>query len=55
MTILTIRIKKRNAEAFAANKMTEDEFFHAAEIASYLGPIVENGPADDYSAFFRTR
>ena len=55
MTILTIRIKKRNEDAFAANKMTEDEFFHAAEIASYLGPIVENGPADDYSAFFRTR
>ncbi|HUD46752.1 MAG TPA: hypothetical protein VMR33_07970 [Candidatus Baltobacteraceae bacterium] len=54
MTILTIRVKKTNADAFAANKMTEDEFFRSAEIANYLGPIVENGSASDsYSVFGR--
>jgi hypothetical protein len=51
MTILTIRIKKRNADEFEANKMSEDDFFHAAEITSYLGPIVANGVASDYSLF----
>jgi hypothetical protein len=51
MTILTIRIKKRNADEFEANKMSEDDFFHAAEITSYLGPIVANGVASDYSLY----
>ena len=51
MTVLTIRIKKRNADALEANKMSEDDFFHSAEITSYLGPIVANGVASDYSLF----
>jgi hypothetical protein len=51
MTILTIRIKKKNADEFEANKMSEDDFFHAAEITSYLGPVVANGVASDYSLY----
>jgi hypothetical protein len=47
-TLMTIRVKKRNADAFAANKMSEDDFFHAAEITTYLGPIVANGAANEY-------
>jgi hypothetical protein len=47
-TIMTIRVKKRDADAFAANKMSEDQFFHAAEIASYLGPVIVNRAASDY-------
>ncbi len=47
-TLMTIRVKKRDADAFAANKMSEDQFFHAAEIASYLGPVVVNRAASDY-------
>jgi hypothetical protein len=55
MTVLTIRIKKRNADALEANKMSPDDFFHAAEIANYLGPIVENGAVNDYYSAFQTR
>ena len=47
-TIMTIRVKKRDADAFAANKMSEDQFFHAAEIASYLGPVIVNRAGSDY-------
>jgi hypothetical protein len=47
-TVMTIRVKKRDADAFAANKMNEDQFFHAAEIASYLGPVIVNRGATDY-------
>jgi DNA-directed RNA polymerase specialized sigma24 family protein len=55
MTVLTIRIKKRNADALEANRMSADDFFHAAEIANYLGPIVENGAVNDYYSAFHTR
>jgi hypothetical protein len=47
-TIMTIRVKKRDADAFAANKMSEDQFFHTAEIANYLGPVIVNRAASDY-------
>jgi hypothetical protein len=47
-TIMTIRIKKKDADAFAADKMSEDQFFHAAEITSYLGPVIVNRAASDY-------
>jgi hypothetical protein len=45
---MAIRIKKRDADAFAANKMSEDQFFHAAEITSYLGPVIVNRAASEY-------
>jgi hypothetical protein len=51
-TVMTIRVKKRDADAFAGNKMSEDQFFHAAEITSYLGPVVVNSATSDY---FRIR
>jgi hypothetical protein len=47
-TIMTIRVKKRDADALAANKMSEEQFFHAAEITSYLGPVILNRAASDY-------
>jgi hypothetical protein len=47
-TVMTIRIKKKDADAFAANKMSGDQFFHAAEITSYLGPVIVNGAGSDY-------
>jgi hypothetical protein len=53
-TIMTIRIKKKDADAFASHQMSEDQFFHAAEITSYLGPVVVNAAGSDYSRF-RTR
>jgi hypothetical protein len=48
VTVMAIRIKKRDADAFAANKMSEDQFFHAAEITSYLGPVIVNRAASEY-------
>jgi hypothetical protein len=51
-TVMTIRIKKKDADAFAGNKMSEDQFFHAAEITSYLGPVVLSAATSDY---FRIR
>jgi hypothetical protein len=47
-TVMTIRIKKKHADAFAADKMSQEEFFHAAEITTYLGPVVLDGAANDY-------
>jgi len=47
-TMMTIRVKKRDADAFAANKMTEEQFFHAAEITTYLGPVIVNRANSDY-------
>lgn len=47
-TLMTIRIKKKDADAFAANQMSEEQFFHAAEITSYLGPVIVHGTASDY-------
>jgi hypothetical protein len=45
---MTIRIKKKDADAFAAHQMSEDQFFQAAEITSYLGPAIVNEAASDY-------
>jgi hypothetical protein len=42
LTVMTIRMKKENADAFAASKLTEDEFLRAAEVTTYLGPSVPN-------------
>jgi hypothetical protein len=47
-TFMTIRIKKKDADAFAANQMSEDQFFHAAEITSYLGPVLASGADGNY-------
>ncbi len=47
-TVMTIRVKKRDADAFAANKISEDQFLHAAEITGYLGPVMVNRGASDY-------
>jgi hypothetical protein len=41
-TVMTIRIKKKDADAVASNKITEEQFFHAAEITRYLGPAIVN-------------
>jgi hypothetical protein len=48
VTVMTIRIKKKDADSYAADKISEDQFFHAAEITTYLGPIVVNEAASDY-------
>ena len=45
------RVDRENADALEANKMSENDFFHSAEITSYLGPIVANGVASDYSLY----
>jgi hypothetical protein len=51
LTVMTIRIKKENADAFAANKISEEEFFQAAEVTTYLGPSVPN---DGMLNYFRS-
>jgi hypothetical protein len=48
LTILTIRTKKANADAFAAKKITEDQFLHAAEVTTYLGPAIVSGATGNY-------
>ncbi len=37
-TVMTIRVKKEDADAVAAGKMTAEEFFKTAEVSTYLGP-----------------
>ncbi len=38
-TIMTLRIKKSAADAFAAGTLSEDQFIKAAEVATYLNPV----------------
>jgi hypothetical protein len=47
-TILTLRMKKENADAFTANKLSEEEFLQAAEATTYLGPSVQNDGTLNY-------
>jgi hypothetical protein len=49
MTLMTIRVKKRDVDAFAADKLTEEQFFHAAEVIKYLGPVIGNDGASEDS------
>jgi hypothetical protein len=46
-TLMTIRVKKREVDAFAADKLTEEQFFHAAEVTKYLGPVIGNDEASE--------
>jgi hypothetical protein len=46
-TIMTIRIIKGNADSFAKKQISEDKFFHAGEVTTYLGPEVE--PVNDFA------
>jgi hypothetical protein len=47
-TVLNVRVRKADAEAFAKGKMNFDQFEQKATIAAYLGPATHGG-----NAFFR--
>ena len=42
-TILTVRVKKSDAEAFAKSKLTLEEFRKKAKIAAYVGNADRGG------------
>jgi hypothetical protein len=50
ITVMTIRVKKKDVDAFASDKVTEEQFIHNAEVVKYLGPVAgndgENGGSD---------
>jgi len=42
VTMMTIRAKKANADAFAAGKISEEQFAKEAEVGAYLGPVPQD-------------
>ena len=44
-TVLTVRVRKSDAESFAKGKLTFDQFEQKATIAAYLGPASHGSSA----------
>ncbi|HZR15997.1 MAG TPA: hypothetical protein VFE51_01605 [Verrucomicrobiae bacterium] len=47
-TVMTIRTTKENADALAASKINGQQFVRAAEVTTYLGPVVANAVTTNY-------
>ena len=42
VTMMTIRVKKADADAFAAGTLSEEQFAKEAEVGTYLGPVPQD-------------
>ncbi len=54
-SMMTIRVKKANADAFAAGKISEEQFAKGAETGTYLGPTPLDRPIEGGGRYLLTR